>query len=413
VSLGEKLIQAGMLTQQQWDEATRTVLVEGGFVGAVLVERGFVTADALGRFLEDAFSIPTLDSGPITPDPGVFNLAPAAFWRELPAVPLGRAEGVLKVAVARPLDVHVLDRLKRELGVAVRPVFAGPDDLMQALTPPEEARPPAEVPENSPTVEADRTAEDDEQEPPGPPAAATAEDTEDAGPAPHTLAHQVGWLEGGATEASVGAGAATALQASQPNEYEEWDVSEDLQEVFALIDDQPGWVAVVGEAEDRTAYLRALRKALEERGHSVIYFSAAERPYGELEFMDQASRPVLMVEDLNELEGHVPEQALLLQEVRKAHARGFGLVVGAGEPPSRLRALEPGLRVAVSLARVFPVGRQVPAWLGPIVREAAELLVNAGSEGEAERLHECLRSGDPSAAVSSAIEACKSLIGSC
>lgn len=414
MSLGEKLIQTGMLTRQQWEEAEQAVAAEGGFVGAILVQRGFVSADALGRFLEEAFGIPTLDSAPVTPDPTAYDLAPLAFWREISAVPLGSTGGVLTVALTRPLDVYVLDRLKREFGLAVRPVFAEPDALMQVLTPSDAVSAAAEMPESlesSPEVEGD----EHESAPPSVVAAA-GEAGDDGGCAVTPLEDEAATSEDAVAEppdaqepAVVVAAVPQAVQRDQP---EEWDASEQLAGVFALMEEQPGWVAVVGEVGDRMACFQALRSALEERGRRVIYFSAAERPYGELELLDQASHPVLMIVDLDELEGHVPEQALLLQEVRKAHARGFGLVVGAGEPPARLRGLEPGLRVAVSLARVFALGRRAPAWFGAIVREAAELLTTAGARERAERLHECLRSGDPPAAVSSAIEACKALVGS-
>jgi hypothetical protein len=419
VALGEKLVQAGILTREQWEEVEQAAAADGGFVGAALVERGLVPADALGRFLEEAFSIPTLAAGAVKPDPAAYRLAPVEFWREVLVVPLSRAGDILTVAITRPLDVFVLDRLKKEFGLAVRPVFAATDQLLKALIPADTG---GEAPLSPESFGRPTDLEEAESQPAGPPTETVAGTDE---------AMEAAWLkatvvpeesESKAVESSLpdeadtvqGQGAAAAggdTLAALDDQYENWDDEECLDPILALLDDGLGWVAVVGGVADRVPCLRALRRVLEERERRVVYFSAAERPYGELELLAETSDAVLMVEDLDELEGHVPEQALLLQEMRRAHERGSRLIVGADEPPAKLSALEPSLRVTVSLARVFPLARRLPPWMDAVVREATGLLEEAGLADKAEGVDGYLRSRNPSAAVSSAIDACKALAG--
>jgi hypothetical protein len=417
VSLGEKLIEAGLLTSAQWEEAEAVVGAEGGFVGAILVERGIVPAEVLSSFLERAFNIPTIAPGTLGLDPETAELASTDLWRRLGAVPVSRKDQVLTVAVARPLNAFVLHQLKRELGLSVRPVFADAAEIEQQLLglpgpSPEVAIAPGSA-EHVPAVAGEEPVESPGELP-------------DEIPGSSSEGEVVGVAQEGAEEeaAEVAWDDADKEVAPEPTEVEVQradvpgprgqpdDEAEAAcpEEVLAAMRDGPGWVAVIGDREDRVSCLRNFRARLEGGGTRVVYFSSAERPYGELESAGDSDEAVLMVEDLDELEGHVPEQALLLQEIRRAHARGAKLLVSASAPPVRLVGLEPGLRVAVSLARVCALGKRPPAWLSDVLGESVEVLRSAGLPDAVQRVVGRLKSGDGAGAVADALDACKSVV---
>ncbi len=427
MALGDKLILAGLLTQEQWQEADRVAASEGGFVGAVLVQRGFVAADVLSRFLEEGFGIPTVARDVLTVDQATCELAPPDFWRELRAVPLAKQGDVLTVAVARPLDVFVLDRLKKQLGAAVRPVFATTDVLTDALssiaTEPELQERPIETAEPSPEISGTE-ALFSQREPLAPePVPEVPEPDGPAGPVglpPENEAE----VSGQPVAVDDGAVAATPSGPSQEPTLEEPPPGEEapletdrsvdaevLDELLHCLDEGLGWVVVVGDQSGRKQHIRALRHALEERGKPVVYFSSAERPYGQLESTESASDTVIVLEDLDALEGHVPEQALLLREVQAAHAQRSSLVAGASVAPVKLQSLEPSLRVAISLARVFPLGRPVPQWLESVVRESVVLFEEVGLPAVAGDVISRLGARDTSGSASLAIDGCKRLLG--
>jgi hypothetical protein len=377
VGLGGKLVGAGIVTVAQWEEAERLVVAEGGFVAAALVTLGFADAGALGRFLEEEFSIPTLPPGTLQIDREAMGLLPRPAWREIGAVPTRMDGGVLTVAVRSPLDVFVLDQVKRGSGAVVRPVFVDGGELERAL--------------------AGLSAGDSETE--------VASGEVGAGGAQEMVAA----AEGGpsAEEEELKTGDADRDEAGGT----EMAQAEGVEEVLALLGDGLGWVTVVGRGDERQPFARALRCALEEGEGHVIYFSSSERPYGELELLDNAREAVLMVEDLDALEGHVPEQALLLQEIKKAHDEGSKVIVAASAPPSRLDSLEASLRVTLSLAKVFYLRRRVPSWMRPVLEKTSALLHQAGAEHAAEGALSRVRAGDLEGALSVAMAGCKEIIG--
>ncbi len=376
MGLREKLVGAGIVTVAQWEEAERLVVAEGGFVAATLVSLGFADAGALGRFLEEEFSIPALPLGTLQIDRGALGLLPRAAWREIEAVPTRMDEGVLTVAVRWPLDVFVLDRVKRSSGAAVRPVFVDGGELERAL--------------------AGLGAGDSETE--------VASGEERGGGGLVVAADEDGpCAEEGQLQTSEALGDETGTT--------ETAQAEGVKEVLALLGDGLGWVMVVEPGDERQRFARTLRSALEQRKSHVIYFSSSERPYGELELLDNAREAVLMVEDLDALEGHVPEQALLLQEIKKAHDEGSKVIVAASAPPSRLDGLEASLRVTLSLAKAFYLRRRVPSWMRPVLEETSALLHQAGAEHVAEGALSRIRSGDLEGALSVAMAGCREIIG--
>lgn len=124
VPLGEHLVQAGLLTGSDLQEALQQHSSKNSQLGETLLEMGFVEEDTLLLFLGQQLGVPAvrLRSGLV--DPTVVRLIPRTKAEAFSALALFRVRGRLTVAMAEPANLRQLDELERITGMPIRPVLA-------------------------------------------------------------------------------------------------------------------------------------------------------------------------------------------------------------------------------------------------------------------------------------------------
>lgn len=121
--LGERLVQQGLVTQQQITQALEVQRRTGGFLGQTLVDLGFVSAQGVATFLASEFGVPYVDLLMVRPDLEVVKLVQEQHVRQLRAMPLRVTAGFLEVAMVDPLDTNAIDTLHQITGYRILPVL--------------------------------------------------------------------------------------------------------------------------------------------------------------------------------------------------------------------------------------------------------------------------------------------------
>lgn len=140
--LGERLINAGILTEDQLDLALKEQKRTSELLGEVLVGLGFLTQDAVASALAaeaGAYHI-ELRSYPAI-EPEVLQLIPESFARQYTLIPLSiktcsersESNGRLVVAMENVFDVVIIDELQRMTNCAVEAVSATEADILMAI----------------------------------------------------------------------------------------------------------------------------------------------------------------------------------------------------------------------------------------------------------------------------------------
>ena len=129
--LGELLIEARVITEEQLDMALRAQAQRGGRLGWNLVELGFVAEGALAKVLSKQLRIPAATAAALDRAPKeVIRLLPADAAASFRAVPV-RLEGThLWVAMSDPSDRRAIAALDAVTAKTVRPMVAS--DLLIA-----------------------------------------------------------------------------------------------------------------------------------------------------------------------------------------------------------------------------------------------------------------------------------------
>lgn len=129
--LGQLLLAAGRITEEQLAEALRVQRTTRDRLGDILIRAGLpprCIAQALAQQLRLTYVEP-----PLVPDEAAIKLIDRATAARLRVVPLTVREKLLRVAMADPLDVAAVDDLQFRTGKRVEPVVAEATAIESAL----------------------------------------------------------------------------------------------------------------------------------------------------------------------------------------------------------------------------------------------------------------------------------------
>lgn len=134
--LGELLVKEGIITQAQLEKAISVQRQEGGRLGEILVKLGVLKEEQAVAILSKQLNIPYYGAGSeLKPAPGqnLDQLIPKEFAIRNIVLPLSRTLRSLTVAMADPLDLILIDNLRKITECEINPVIATKSDITKAI----------------------------------------------------------------------------------------------------------------------------------------------------------------------------------------------------------------------------------------------------------------------------------------
>ena len=131
--LGDTLLNAGLVTRQQLDEALAVQNTTGQKLGQTLVSLGYITDTALLETLCADAGIPFLTEAEVRPQPDAIALIPIELARSHAVVPLKLESRHLVIAMVDPFDLLTIRALTKAAGRSVRVVGAQRDVVLHAI----------------------------------------------------------------------------------------------------------------------------------------------------------------------------------------------------------------------------------------------------------------------------------------
>ena len=133
VPLGTLIFRAGLLAEEQLEDALQEGMRKGKRLGEVLLERGWLHERDLGRLLAGQKGLPFVEVRGSDAEPEALEMLPEEKARMQNALPLRFEEGQLVVAVADPSNELVIENLRRTIGFEPRLVVAPHAELIRAI----------------------------------------------------------------------------------------------------------------------------------------------------------------------------------------------------------------------------------------------------------------------------------------
>ena len=132
IRIGDLLVEAGAITSEQLQEALAKQKEEGGMLGNIIMELGFISRELLITVLTTQMGIDYCEIRTVQIDEAVLNLVPKELVQKYKAMPIGFSEdnaNVLQVAMADPMDLMAVDDISIASGLQVEPLLSFEDDL--------------------------------------------------------------------------------------------------------------------------------------------------------------------------------------------------------------------------------------------------------------------------------------------
>ncbi|MBN1193132.1 MAG: Flp pilus assembly complex ATPase component TadA [Coriobacteriia bacterium] len=129
--LGRVLVQSGLITQEQLDNALADP--SGRSLSAVLVEQGVANDSAIARAIAETMGLAYVDMAAVDIDPAAATMLSVDMARRHTCLPIRIEDDELVVAMSDPANVFAIDDIRIVTGYDVRPVVAAESELLPSI----------------------------------------------------------------------------------------------------------------------------------------------------------------------------------------------------------------------------------------------------------------------------------------
>lgn len=133
VRIGDLLVQKGVITEEQLQQALIKQRSTGARLGRTLIHLGFIQEEQFLQFLSEQLGIPFVDLRRYQFDTAVVQRLAETHARRFRAIALSEQNGVLLVGMADPTDIHALDTIERILQQPIEPAVVRESELLTTL----------------------------------------------------------------------------------------------------------------------------------------------------------------------------------------------------------------------------------------------------------------------------------------
>lgn len=131
--LGLSLIEAGLITREQLDQALRSHRKSGNTLGCTLVKDGYLTEKQLLNFLETKLGFPHAILSNYVVDANAVRTISEEIARKYEIFPLVKVRNTLTIAMVDPLDSFVTESLMEMTGCDIKPLVSTRAEIIEAI----------------------------------------------------------------------------------------------------------------------------------------------------------------------------------------------------------------------------------------------------------------------------------------
>jgi type IV pilus assembly protein PilB len=131
--IGDLLLKAGLISDQQLGEALQLQKTSGGKLGYNLVKLGYVKDEDITSLLSEQYGVPAIHLEHFEIDESILRHIPSEVAQKYLIMPIERTGATLTVAMADPSNVFALDDIRFITGYQVEPVVASEASIREAI----------------------------------------------------------------------------------------------------------------------------------------------------------------------------------------------------------------------------------------------------------------------------------------
>ncbi|NQT75620.1 MAG: hypothetical protein HQ566_03750 [Candidatus Omnitrophica bacterium] len=131
--LGQLLIERGVITMGQLDEALKAQKERGGLIGQILVDLGHASEEAIAQALTAQYGFPYLPLENYDIDPEVVKIVPKNVASQFCLVPVDKIGSNLTIAMSNPLNTLAIEDIELVSGLCVQIFVSTGTDIKKAI----------------------------------------------------------------------------------------------------------------------------------------------------------------------------------------------------------------------------------------------------------------------------------------
>lgn len=132
-SLGETLVEEGVISAEQLKKAQEEEKRKGERLGKVLVRLGFIAEEDLVMFLSNKLNIPRIELANYLIDPKIIELVPENLARKYELIPVLKIGNRLTCTMVDPRNIFALDEVRAKTGLIIEPAVSAEGEIKKAL----------------------------------------------------------------------------------------------------------------------------------------------------------------------------------------------------------------------------------------------------------------------------------------
>ena len=132
-SLGEWLVEQGIINKQAWEEAQAEEKMSGEPLRKVLIRLGLISEEDMVNFISQQMDIQRIDLSNYLIDSKIIDLVPELLARKYQLVPILKIGKSLTCAMVDPLNIFALDEIRAKTGLTIEPAVATETEIRKAL----------------------------------------------------------------------------------------------------------------------------------------------------------------------------------------------------------------------------------------------------------------------------------------
>jgi type IV pilus assembly protein PilB len=132
--LGNMLVKAKLLSEDQFKKALDFQKTVGGKFGAILVKLGFVTDEALTNFLAQQQGLQIANLANLVIPWNLVKRVPKSLIEKHHVIPIGYKDGILTLAVSDPFDYEAIEEIQLATNSRIEVHLASREQINKAIS---------------------------------------------------------------------------------------------------------------------------------------------------------------------------------------------------------------------------------------------------------------------------------------
>ncbi|MCX5697917.1 MAG: hypothetical protein NTU54_08150 [Candidatus Omnitrophica bacterium] len=131
--LGELLIERGLISREQMENALDIQRNKGGLIGEILVELGFVKEEDVAQALTTQYGFPFLPLSNYEIIPEVIGIIPLRVAKQYLILPIDKIGNNLTVTMSNPLNVQAIEDIEMLTNCSIQTFVSTSSDIKKAI----------------------------------------------------------------------------------------------------------------------------------------------------------------------------------------------------------------------------------------------------------------------------------------